>query len=225
MSPIPKRIIQLLMLVLLQAVVLFVSAGSLRWAAGWWYIGLYLVMLLAASSFMLPNRADVVAERSKGTRGGKRWDLILTRLMILPTLGLLVLAGIDQRLNLTPPLPLWARLLGAFAFAAGYAIVVWAMVSNRFFSQVVRIQTERGHIAVTDGPYRFVRHPGYLGMTISLLGTVFLLDSLWCLLCFALYLVLIVTRTALEDRTLYAELPGYPGYVTHTKYRLLPGVW
>ena len=225
MSPILKRISQLLILVVLQAVLLFVSAGSLRWSAGWWYISLYIAMLLLASIIMLPNRMDVVAERSKGTTGGKSRDLWITRLMAIPTLGLLALAGLDQRWNLTPPLPLWVRLFGALAFGVGYAIVLWAMYSNEYFSQVVRIQSERGHVAMTGGPYRLIRHPGYLGMILSMLGAVFLLDSLWGLVCFALYLGLIVTRAALEDRTLRAELPGYSEYVTHTKYRLIPGLW
>jgi protein-S-isoprenylcysteine O-methyltransferase Ste14 len=225
MSPIVKRIFQLLMLVILQAVILFVSAGSLRWSAGWWYIGLYLAMLLLASIIMLPNRTEVIVERSKGTTGGKGWDLRITRLIAIPTLGLLALAGLDQRFDLTPPLPLWVRLSGALAFGIGYAIVLWAMYSNPYFSQVVRIQSEHGHIAVTGGPYRIVRHPGYLGMTVSLLGSVFLLDSLWGFICFALYLILIVTRTALEDRTLRAELPGYSEYAAQTKYRIIPGIW
>jgi protein-S-isoprenylcysteine O-methyltransferase Ste14 len=225
MSPILKRIFQLLVLVILQAVVLFVSAGSLRWSAGWWYLGLYLAMLLVASLIILPKRAEVVAERSRGVSGGKGWDLWITRLMAFPTVGLLVLAGLDERWNLTPSLFLWLRLFGGLAFMIGYAIVLWAMYSNPYFSQVVRIQSERGHVAMTGGPYRIVRHPGYLGMSLSMLGAVFLLDSLWGLICFAFYLALIVTRTALEDRTLRAELPGYADYGSHTKYRLIPGVW
>ena len=225
MSPILKRIFQLLVLVILQAVILFVSAGSLRWSAGWWYIGLYLAMLFIASIIILPNRAEVVAERSKGVSGGKSWDLRITRLMAFPTLGLLALAGLDERWNLTPPLPLWVRLFGVLAFMIGYAIVLWAMYSNPYFSQVVRIQSERGHVAMTGGPYHIVRHPGYLGMTVSLLGSVFLLDSLWGLVCFAFYLALIITRTALEDRTLRAELPGYSEYAAQSKYRIIPGIW
>ena len=225
MSPIFLRILQLLVLVLIQAALLFVSAGTLGWSAGWWYIGLYVLMLAAATFVMIPNRKEVIEERSKGAQGGKRWDTWLTRLMIIPSLGLLVLAGLDQRWSWTPPLPAWVRLSGGLLFLLGYALVLWAMYANKFFSQVVRIQTERGHVAVTAGPYRIVRHPGYLGITTSMLGAVFLLDCPYGLACFLLYLVLIILRTRLEDRTLLAELPGYPEFAARTKFRLVPGLW
>jgi len=225
MSPILKRVSQLVLLVAVQAVLLFVCAGTLYWSAGWWYISLYLVLLSVGAIILLPNRSAVVAERSRGAAGGRSWDLWITRLMAIPALGLLVLAGLDQRWNLTSPLPLPPRLFGALAFSAGYGLVLWAMHSNPYFSQIVRIQSERGHTSVTSGPYRFVRHPGYLGMTISLFGAVFLLDTIWGLVCVAFYLILIIIRTSLEDRTLRMELPGYSAYAKATKYRLLIGIW
>lgn len=225
MSPLLSRMMQLLGLVIIQAVLLFVSAGSPRWAAGWWYIGLYVIMLFLASFVMIPHRREVIEERSKGTTGGKSWDLRITRLMSIPTLGLLILSGFDQRWNWTPSLPVWLKLCGVLAFIAGYLLVLWAMYTNQYFSQVVRIQSERGHVAVTDGPYRIVRHPGYLGMSASMLGAILLLDSLWGLVCFALYMALIITRTVLEDRTLRAELPGYAEFAARTRYRLFPGLW
>jgi protein-S-isoprenylcysteine O-methyltransferase Ste14 len=225
MSPMLSRIVQLLGLVALQAALLFVSAGTPRWAAGWLYIGLYVFMLLVASFFILPNRREVVEERSRGTGGGQAWDKLITRLMAVPALGLLLVAGLDERWGWTPPLPAWLRVLGALAFAAGYALVVWAMYSNKYFSQIVRIQTERGHEAVAEGPYGIIRHPGYLGMTASMLGSVFLLDSIWGMTCFAAYLAIIIVRTALEDSYLRAELPGYEEYSRRTRFRLLPGIW
>jgi protein-S-isoprenylcysteine O-methyltransferase Ste14 len=99
------------------------------------------------------------------------------------------------------------------------------MYTNKFFSSVVRIQTERNHAAVTTGPYRYVRHPGYMGMLTSALGGVFLLESIWALIPYALYSILVIVRTALEDRTLRAELPGYGEYVARTRYRLIPLIW
>ena len=225
MSPILLRFLQLLVMVLIQAILLFASAGTLSWPAGWWYIGLYVLMLAGASFVMIPHHREVIEERSKGAKGGKTWDLLVTRLLMIPSLGLLVLAGLDQRWNWTPPLPIWTRLIGGVLFMIGYALVLWAMYANKYFSQVVRIQTERSHMAITGGPYRIVRHPGYLGMTTSLLGAVFLLDSLYGLACFGLYLILIMVRTGLEDRTLQAELPGYREYASRTKSRLFPGLW
>lgn len=225
MSPILLRILQLSLLVLIQAVILFGCAGTLNWPAAWWYLGLYVIMLVAASLVMIPRRREVIEERSKGTAGGKSWDLRITRLMMIPALGLLVIAGLDERLRWTSPLPVWLRILGGTLFIAGYLLVLWAMYANQYFSQVVRIQHERGHRAVTDGPYRIVRHPGYLGMIASMLGSVFLLDCLYGLAFFVLYLVLVVMRTRLEDLTLLEELPGYREYASNTKYRLLPGIW
>jgi protein-S-isoprenylcysteine O-methyltransferase Ste14 len=99
------------------------------------------------------------------------------------------------------------------------------MASNRFFSSVVRIQTDRGHTVATGGPYRFVRHPGYVGMMVSALGTTILLGSLWAFIPATLLIGLIIFRTALEDRTLQNELEGYKEYAARVRYRLLPGVW
>jgi protein-S-isoprenylcysteine O-methyltransferase Ste14 len=225
MSPILLRILQLLVLVLLQAALLFGCAGTLYWIAGWLYIGLYVIMLAGASFVMIPHRREVVEERSKGVKGGKTWDLWITRLMIIPTLGLLIISGLDERFGWTPPFPLWIELLGVVLFIAGYALVLWSMYTNKYFSQVVRIQEERGHVTVTGGPYGIIRHPGYLGMTTSMLGSVFILDSYYGLVCFALYLVLIIIRTKLEDQTLLAELTGYPEFAGRVRYRLFPWVW
>lgn len=225
MSPIFRRILQLLALVALQAFLLLFSAGTIRWSNAWWYLGLYLGMLVVASLIIIPHHPEVIAERAKGVEGGKSWDRLITRLIAIPSLGFLILAGLDERFGWSPPLPLWAFLSGAALFILGYAVVLWAMYSNQFFAQVVRIQTERGHTAVSTGPYQFIRHPGYAGMLISFLGSVFLLDTLIGLIPFLLYAMLVITRTSLEDRTLQAELPGYADYASHTRYRLLPGVW
>ena len=174
---------------------------------------------------MLPHRKEVIEERSKGAAGGKTWDIWLTRIMSIPSLGLLIVAGLDQRFGWSPDFNLAFQMIGGVLFMLGYAVVVWAMYTNQFFSSVVRIQAERGHVAVTGGPYRFVRHPGYVGMMVSALGGVWLLRSTWTMIPYALYVAVVITRTALEDKTLRAELPGYVEYASRTRYRLLPGIW
>jgi protein-S-isoprenylcysteine O-methyltransferase Ste14 len=96
---------------------------------------------------------------------------------------------------------------------------------NRFYSRFVRIQKERGHVAVSDGPYRYIRHPGYLGQIIFSLASGLALSSLWALIPGSLFAVLLVVRTALEDRTLQEELVGYKEYSQRVRYRLIPYLW
>lgn len=123
---------------------------------------------------------------------------------------LAIVAGFDHRLGWSPAFPLWLNLLGFVLIAIGYALAVWALVENRFFSSVVRIQTERGHVVCDSGPYRIIRHPGYAGNLLPLLGIVLALSTVWTLIPAAVALIITIIRTALEDHTLHEELPGYP---------------
>ena len=107
----------------------------------------------------------------------------------------------------------------------GYAFSSWALIENRFFAGTVRIQTERGHHVISGGPYRIVRHPGYAGAVLGYLLIPVLLDSAWAFVPAILLLIVMITRTALEDKTLQAELPGYKEFAQRTRYRLIPGIW
>jgi protein-S-isoprenylcysteine O-methyltransferase Ste14 len=136
-----------------------------------------------------------------------------------------VIAGLDVRWGWTASWPLAAHLAGLLFNVLGYSLFMWAMTANAFFSEGVRIQTERGHTVATGGPYRFVRHPGYLGAITANLATPVLLGSWWALLPAVALAALYILRTALEDRTLQAELPGYKEFTQQTRFRLFPGVW
>jgi protein-S-isoprenylcysteine O-methyltransferase Ste14 len=116
-------------------------------------------------------------------------------------------------------------VLGAALVLLGDVLFVWAMAVNKFFSRTVRIQTEREHVVVMTGPYRYVRHPGYVGWTILWLGLTLILGSLWAFIPALLAVALIVVRTALEDKTLKKELESYEVYAEWVRYRLLPRVW
>jgi protein-S-isoprenylcysteine O-methyltransferase Ste14 len=156
----------------------------------------------------------------------KAWDKVLAPLMALSiSLPPVVVAGLDHRFGWSPAFPLWLNLLGFFLIAFGYAFAVWALVENRFFSSVVRIQTDRGHVVCDSGPYRIVRHPGYAGSILPLLGIVLALSSLWTLIPAAVALLIAVIRTALEDRALQEDLPGYKEYARRVRYRLFPGIY
>jgi protein-S-isoprenylcysteine O-methyltransferase Ste14 len=140
-------------------------------------------------------------------------------------LVLCVVIGLDRRWRWSPPLPLALRLAALVVVAAGMVLAIWAFVANQFFSAVVRVQKDREHAVVTGGPYRLVRHPGYAGGALSYLAVPVMLGTLWAFIPAVLLIVALVVRTALEDKTLQAELPGYAEYAQQTRCRLLPGAW
>ncbi|MEK7324985.1 MAG: isoprenylcysteine carboxylmethyltransferase family protein [Chloroflexota bacterium] len=224
-AAIMRRLIQLLVFILIQAAILFLASGRLDWAMAWVYLGVYAGLIVVNAIVLLPRDPELIAERGQIQRNVKSWDKVFSVFYVLSSLGLLVVAGLDNRWGWSPQMNLTAQLSGLALYVLGFALVSWAMASNRFFSTVVRIQTDRGHTVATGGPYRFVRHPGYVGMIVSALGTTILLGSLWAFIPTGLLIGLVVARTALEDKTLQAELGGYKEYAGRVRYRLLPGVW
>jgi len=141
------------------------------------------------------------------------------------SVSLPLVAALDQRFRWTGDLPTGWHIFGALLLAGGYALLGWAMLANAFFSTAIRIQSDRGHTVCRSGPYRLVRHPGYVAFSLQSLAAAALLGSLWALLPGAAAVALLVLRTALEDRMLRAELPGYEDFAAEVRYRLVPGVW
>ena len=213
---------------LLFPLVLFVAAGRLDWPAAWAYVGLHVSFTIGSRLLALRINPSVLAERARFLESGnaKSWDRLLVALVAL--LGPLLtwtVAGLDRRFAWSPQVAPALQWLALVAVALGYALGTWAMVANAFFSAVVRIQEERGHAVVNQGPYRIVRHPAYAGALVACLAMPVLLGSLWALVPAAMAVAGVVVRTALEDRTLREELPGYAEYARQTRYRLVPGVW
>lgn len=208
--------------------IIFLAGGGLRWPMGWWYYGLSVSATVISRLIVAQVNPDQLTERGTGMAAdnAKRWDRSLSMLvgLVLPVVVLIVV-GLDHRGSWSPVFPVWVSTAAIILLILGYTLATWAFVVNRFFSGVVRIQHERGHHVISDGPYRFVRHPGYLGGLISIVATPVLLGSLWGLVPAAIYLAVLITRTELEDRTLREELPGYQQYTQRTRFRLLPGVW
>jgi protein-S-isoprenylcysteine O-methyltransferase Ste14 len=209
---------------LVQAVVLFGAAGRLGWVLGWAFIGVYAIGGMTIAALMEP---ELITERARIKPDARTWDTMLMGFTKLLSLVLPLVAGLDMRLGWTQQTvrPTTIHLVGLTLAALGQLLSSWAVIANKFFSDVIRIQIDRGHTVVSDGPYRFVRHPGYIGMILYSLATPVLLDSPWALIPGGLTVLLIIVRTAVEDRTLLAELDGYQDYAARVRYRLLPGVW
>jgi protein-S-isoprenylcysteine O-methyltransferase Ste14 len=218
-----RRAIQLGLFVAVQAAVLLFGSGHLGWARAWVYIASY-VGLIALTRFVVRD-PELFAERAQVKKDAKAWDKLISVVFGVFGVGLLVVAALDVRFAWSPPMSTAVAAAGLAAFVAGFGLSTWAMASNRFFSGLVRIQADRGHTVATGGPYRFVRHPGYVGFIVGSFATALLLGSRWALVPAALSGVLTVVRTALEDRTLHDELPGYRDYAARVRYRLLPPIW
>ena len=199
-----------------------ISAGRLDWVWPWAYLGVGIGILAINVLVLSP---ELMAERGQPRENVKDWDRVLTSLIAFPILALLIVAGLDERFGWSPQLAVAIHLIGLAFIALGQGLFSWAMASNIFFSTAVRIQMDRDHTVASGGPYRYVRHPGYVGMIVSLLATALAFGSLWALIPAGLAAVLLVVRTALEDKTLLEELNGYGEYAAQTRYRLLPGVW
>lgn len=212
--------------VIMVAVLLFVSAGRLDWGMGWALVGLYALWVAALAFFLIPTNPDVLIERAERKKSDKTWDTVLLSLLGFSTMTKYIVAGLDYRLDWSSGLlPVWLQLLALLAAGLGYALLTWSMISNAFFALVVRIQRDRGQTVAQRGPYRWLRHPGYSGSIVFELVTPLALGSLWALIPGLVGALVLIVRTALEDKTLQGELDGYRDYARRVRYRLLPGVW
>jgi len=223
-----RQWIQLILMYLFIPLILLVSGLD----AGWWQAWVYSLLVLAAGIggriWAERRHPGLLAERVNFEKSPniKPWDKVLAPLMAMSVaFPLVIVAGLDHHFGWSPVFPTWLTLLGLFLIAVGYFFASWALVENRFFSGVVRIQAERGHVVCDSGPYRIVRHPGYAGNILALPGIVLALGSTWTLIPAAVALIIAVVRTSLEDRTLQEELPGYREYAQKVRYRLFPGIY
>lgn len=208
------------------AAVLMLSAGRWDWIAGWIYVGIFLAFDAATALVVIPRSPELLIERSHRSKDVKAWDKVIMPVAagLLPLFSWII-AGLDIRFGWGPEVRLSLQAAGFVLTVIGHAIVVWAMSANVFFSVIVRIQEERGHSVATGGPYRWIRHPGYLGAILFSGAIPFLLTSWWALIPSVGSVILYIIRTSLEDKTLQDELPGYIDYAQQVKFRLIPGVW
>ena len=227
-AALPRQWINLVVAYLFIPLVLLLCGGDF----GWWQAWVYSLLIVAAGPggriWAERRHPGLLAERQnmEKIQSAKAWDKVLAPLMALSvSFPLVIVAGLDHRFGWSPVFPLWLIVLGFLLVSLGYAFAAWALAENRFFSSVVRIQTDRGHVVCDSGPYRFVRHPGYAGNILALFGIVLALGSVWTLIPAAVASIIAVIRTVLEDQTLQEELPGYRDYARRVRYRLILGIY
>ncbi len=205
--------------------ILFISAGRIDYWQGLIYVLIGLIMFLLNYT-VLRIDSGLLNERSKPGAGTKKWDKTILGLSFLATISMYMIAGLDSgRYHWSPGFHWSLCLLGILLTISGQLLFLIAQKQNKFFSSTVRIQTDREHTVCETGLYKVVRHPAYLGSVIQTLGFPLFFGSLWSLIPVCLSVILFITRTSLEDKTLKAELPGYPDYSGKTRYKIIPYVW
>jgi protein-S-isoprenylcysteine O-methyltransferase Ste14 len=216
-----------LLLTIIQLSVFFLSAGHCQIPRAWLYFGITCVYFVLSNIIVYQSSPDLVAQRLTRRRvGSKRWDEVLMRVNNLILLIVVpMITGFDVGRFLWSNLSIDFLVSGVGLYLFSSVLVVWAMVVNPFFESTVRIQTERAHTVITKGPYRWVRHPGYLGAILWASSIPLIFGSMFAFVPVGIYVGLTGLRTLLEDRTLMEELRGYSEYAVQVRYRLFPLIW
>lgn len=223
----PRLVIMLLVAVVVIPMLPLLVSRQWNWTEAWIYAVICILGFITSRILAARRNPGLLAERARfGQQAdAKSWDRKLTLLLTLGGLIIHLVPGLDRLRGWSAEFSMPWLVFGFILVVAGYFLGSYALVANRYFSGNVRIQHDRDHRVVSSGPYRWVRHPGYLGAAITYAGIPLFLDSVWTLIPVIITIGILVIRTSMEDRTLQNELAGYTEYTRHTRYRLLPGVW
>lgn len=221
-----RRLIQIYFVFIIQALIFFASAGHLNIPRAWLYFIVYLVCLLLNTIMVYKFFPEIANVRGEMRSGTKSWDKVFIALSVPMTLIIMpVVAGLDIGRYYWSSLPIYFIVIGIGLYIISIILIDWSLITNRYFETTVRIQKDRGHQVITTGPYKIVRHPGYVGIILSVLSFSLIIGSLFSLISAGIIILLFIARTSLEDKTLHIELDGYPEYAKRVKYRLFPGIW
>lgn len=204
---------------------IFWPAGSFYWLHGWLYMGLLFTFTIINVVYIIKVNPELIEHRLKIGKGTKRWDKVWFVFFTPVFLAIYVTAGFDAVRFEWSTMTLWLYMPGISLFVVGVLLLSWSMGVNPFFEKTVRIQVERGHRVIDTGPYRYIRHPGYVGFACWILSTPLLLGSWWAFVPSIISIAALIMRTSFEDRTLCEELDGYIEYAERVRYRLIPNVW
>jgi protein-S-isoprenylcysteine O-methyltransferase Ste14 len=225
-SLVSQLVSKTLVWLLINAALLFVSAGTMNWPAAWVYLAETGIIGLASGLIIAKHDPALLEERMKPMvqKEQKSWDKALLPVFFVLWLAQYVVAGLDVRFEWSH-VPLWLKVAGALGVAFGFYMFHIVMRANTFAAPVVKIQVERKHQVISTGPYAYVRHPMYGGAIALVLGTGLLLGSWYAVALGVVIIALLALRAVLEEETLKRELAGYDAYATRVRYRLVPGVW
>lgn len=223
----PRVVVQMLFFIVVIPFLPLLISSRWDWWEAWVYAVICILGFVISRGLAARRNPDLLAERARFMQheDAKPWDKVLAPLVGLGGGLVPLVAGLDALFGWSLAFNVPVKIVSLLIFLVGYVWGSYALIENRFFSGMVRIQTDRGQHVISSGPYRWMRHPGYAGALLSYLATPFFLDSTWAFLPTVFIMILLVIRTAWEDNVLQDELVGYRDYARQVRYRLLPGVW
>ena len=212
----------------MQGTLLFISAGHINFFRAWCYVVISFIGMFGGIAVVSKFDPELLNQRGlwKEKKGTKGWDKIILRMYVLFGFNVMpVIAGLDAGRFQWSNLGIYFGITGCVLFILGAVLIHWAMLVNTHFEASVRIQKDRSHRVITTGPYRIVRHPGYIGAILWGISTPLIIGSAYGLIPGGIAVILLIIRTSLEDKLLRSELNGYAEYSKRVRYRLLPGLW
>jgi len=223
----PSIVVQLVIVLLIFPLLPILITWRWNWWQAWVYYALLVLAFILSRYLAQQRHPDILQERASSMehKDTQAWDKLLSPLTAFSSVFIVLVAGLDRRFNWSGDFSLLMNWIGILLIIGGYVLASYALITNRFFSGTVRLQEDRDHHPISDGPYRWMRHPGYSGSLLTFLGTPLLLGSAWAYLMVAIALVILITRTRLEDQFLQENLAGYKEYAQRVRFRLLPGIW
>ena len=222
-----KLLIHFIGLFVVIAMAIFLSAGTIRWIAGWCFLILYFGFGIISTIWLFRYDPSLLQERLTGLKKPNReaWDKLLMWLWFILSLAWLILMPLDAVRFRWSQMPVWLQVVGAMILLASFYLIYLVFKENPYLSPAVRMQKERGQTVISTGPYRYVRHPLYAAFIPFFLGTAFLLGSWYCILLGLVLIGLIAVRAVMEERVPRKELQSYDAYMARVKYRFIPHVW
>lgn len=223
-----QRVLQNVLSLFSVGALFFVVAGTIKIIGFWIYVGTVLIYQIVSLLILVPKYpayTELARTRKIQRADAKNWDKWIIRILLIASFLMYALAAFDLGRVRLSILPLWLAAPGILFYAAGSTLNQWAMIHNPHFEREVRIQTDRAHQVIATGPYRIVRHPGYLGSLLGFLCFPLILGSALAFIGAFLCMAGTLVRANLEDRTLRQELDGYQAYAHEVRYRLIPFIW
>lgn len=215
----------LILIGLLFGAVLFAVAGRLDWLAGWLLAGAIMIYMGCGAFVGIVRDPELVKERGSAIANAQGIEKVVLLFVFTLCATIIIVAALDAGRFGWSSMPAAVQVLGWLLVIPGLALPVWVGMVNTYASAVVRVQQERGHRVIAEGPYRYVRHPMYVGIVLLGMGIPLALGSWWALIPGLMWSITFVLRTDQEDRALQRDLPGYAEFAQRTRYRLIPGLW